>query len=79
MEKLVAGDIATIEGGKEYIAFSTATMDGKDYVYLMSNFKPLEIRFARQYLDNGVLKLEVVNDQTEKQRLLELFQVNNQQ
>ena len=48
MEKLEFGEVAVIDNGKEYIVFQTLEKDGKDYVYLVSNFKPLEVKFAVQ-------------------------------
>lgn len=74
MEKLKFGEIAVLEDGKEYICFSQLNSQGIDYVYLMSNFKPLDVKFAKQSIDGEELKLELVEDQEEKQRLLELFQ-----
>lgn len=39
----------------------------------MSNYKPLEIRFAKQVKNGEELKLEMVNDRNLKERLLELL------
>ena len=41
----------------------------------MSNFKPLEILFVKQYITEGTLKVEVVTDMDTKQKLLDLFDV----
>lgn len=40
----------------------------------MSNFKPLEVKFAKQIPDGDGIKLEIVTDQAEKEELLNLFQ-----
>ena len=77
MEKLEVGEIAVIEDNKEYIVFSRLNDNGFDYVYLMSNFKPLEIKFAKQILNGDNLELEIVSNKEEKQRLLTLFKQNN--
>jgi len=75
--KLNKGEIATLDNDKEYICVATLTDNGKDYVFLMSNFKPLEIRFAIQTLNaNNELELEIVNDESEKRHILELLQKN---
>ena len=73
MEKLEFGETAVLEDGKEYICFASLEENGVDYVYLVSNFKPLEVRFAKQILTDGVLQLEIVQDQELKQHLFELF------
>ena len=46
--KIEAGELITLSNNKEYVCFSTLEDNGVDYVYLMSNFKPLEIRFGIQ-------------------------------
>ena len=74
MEKLEFGEVAVIDNGKEYIVFQTLEKDGKDYVYLVSNFKPLEVKFAVQEIVDGELLLRVVESQEEKEQLLEEFQ-----
>lgn len=74
MEKLEFGETAVLENGKEFICFKTLTEDGIDYVYLVSNYKPLEVRFAKQVIINGELLLEIVEDQELKEHLLEAFQ-----
>lgn len=74
MEKLEFGEVVVLENGKEYIVFSKANVDGVDYVYLMSNFKPLDIMFAKQIIDGDELKLDIVSNKEEKEKLLKMFQ-----
>ncbi len=73
MEKLVFGETAVLENGKEYVCFANLEENGIDYVYLVSNSKPLEVRFAIQILTNGTLQLEIVEEPALKQHLLDLF------
>ena len=73
MEKLEFGETAVLENGKEYICFANLEEDGNDYVYLVSNFKPLEVRFAKQIISNNELLLEIVQEQSLKEHLLEAF------
>ena len=73
MEKLEFGETAVLEDGKEYVCFASLEENGIDYVYLVSNFKPLEVRFAKQVITDEELLLEIVHDQTLKEHLLELF------
>ena len=77
MEKVETGEIIELDNGKEYICFSTLQDEGKEYIFLMSNFKPLEIRFARQYEQDGEILLEIVGDRATKERLLALFKAKH--
>ena len=58
MEKLSFGEIAILENNKQYV---------------MSNFKPIEVVFAKQIQVDGELRLEPVTDQRVKEALLEEF------
>lgn len=73
MDKLVFGETAVLEDGTEYVCFAQLEENGVDYVYLVSNVKPLKVRFASQRIVNGQLQLEIVQDQELKLHLLELF------
>ena len=73
MEKIEFGETIELEDGREFICFGQIEENGNDYVYLMSNYKPLEIRFAKQVKSGEELKLEMVNDRNLKERLLELL------
>lgn len=72
--KIETGEIITLDNNKEYICFSTLNHEGKDYVYLMSNFKPLEIKFGEQILEDGEITIRIINEQKEKEEVLSLFQ-----
>ena len=76
MEKLTFGETAVLDNGKEYICFSQVIDNGEDYVYLVSNFKPVEVCFAKQEIVDGNLVLKLVNNQEKKEHLLELLQNN---
>jgi len=68
--KVENGEIIKLDNGKEYICFSSLEDKGTNYIYLISNFKPLEIRFAKVFDDES---LEIINNQEEKQKVFELF------
>ena len=76
--KIEAGEIIKLSDNKEYICFSTLQDGGIDYVYLMSNFKPLEIRFGIQRIVENEIQIEVINNLEQKQKVLKLFQENGQ-
>lgn len=75
MEKLEFGETAVMEDGKEYVCFGQIEEDGADYVYLVSNSKPLEVRFAKQMVVDNAVQLEIVEDKDLKLRLYELFKM----
>lgn len=76
MDLLEVGEIAELEDGKEFICIAKKELNGRSYVYLMSNYKPLEVRFATQYIENGELKIMIVESHEEKVKLLSLFGQN---
>lgn len=76
--KIVEGEIITLSNNKEYICLKTLTDNDIDYIYLMSNFKPLEIKFARQNIVDGEIEITIINNQEEKEKLLKLFQASVQ-
>lgn len=71
--KLEVGEIITLDNNKEYICFSKINDNGIDYVYLMSNFKPIEIKFAVEKIVNEEIELEIINDSKQKQYVYNLF------
>ena len=74
---LEKGEIIELDNGKEYICFSCLEDQNNRYIYLISNFKPLEIKFAKEIINNGEISLEIINQQSEKERLFKLFQEKN--
>lgn len=72
--KIETGEIITLNNNKEYICFSTINDNGRDYVYLLSNFKPLEVKFGEQFLEDGEINIRIINNLEEKQKVLSLFQ-----
>lgn len=68
------GEVVTLENNKEYICFSVLRHEEKDYVLLMSNFKPLEVRFAQQTDTPVGTQLTMVEDAGVRQALFALFQ-----
>lgn len=76
--KIEPGELIKLSNNKEYICFSTINDNGKDYVYLMSNFKPLEIKFGIQIITDNEIKIQIINNIEEKQKVLKLFQSQQQ-
>ena len=78
MDKLKAGEVCELDNGKEYIVFSLIEYNGYDYVYLMSNFKPLEVRFAKQIVGDNDFSIEIINNHDQKVEVLQMFQEVNE-
>ena len=68
------GEIITLSNNKEYICFSSLDYEGRHYICLISDFKPLEIKFGIQTIENNEISIEIINDQKEKEKVLSLFQ-----
>lgn len=71
--KLTDGEVIKLSNNKEYICVKTIVIEGKDYLILMGNFRPLEIKFAEQILDGTKINIRIVENQEEKVKLLEIF------
>ena len=69
------GDIIEIKN-KEYVIYAIIEKDNNKYYYLMSNFKPVEILFAKNTGIDGDDKLLLINDQQEKIQVFDLFKTN---
>lgn len=69
---LEEGQIISIDNN-EYICISSREYKNEIYYFLMSNFKPVDVKFAKKIQDNNEIKLEIINNNEQKQILLELF------
>lgn len=67
------GEILTLDNNKEYICLAIKNYNEANYLLLLSNFKPVEIRFAKEIINVENIELEIVNKQEEKLALMELF------
>lgn len=74
MEKLKVGEVAVLDDGREFICFDCLEEDGVNYAYLISNFKPLEVKFVIQNQSDSGLELEVINEKDKKEYLYKVFQ-----
>lgn len=72
------GQIVLLEDNKEYICVQNIIKDNENFLYLVSNFKPLEVRFAKQIQNSNDFSLEIINNKDQKIELLKLFQNNSE-
>lgn len=68
------GEILTLENNKEYICLAVKDYKAANYLLLLSNFKPVEIRFAKEIIVDNQVELEIINKQEEKLELMQIFQ-----
>ena len=73
MEKITTGETITLTNGHKYLVFATAFLDGKDYIYLISEDQPVEIRFAEQLIIDGKLDIRTLTDSAEKIKVFDAF------
>ena len=64
------GEIIELDD-KEYIIYSIIQDGEKYYYYLMSNFKPIDMKFATDGDEEGTMN--VVVEEQEKLRVFDLF------
>ena len=73
MKRLDIGETIVLEDQKEFICFQRIQDEGKEYVFMMSNSKPLEVFFAEEIQEGDTMRLEKVADPEKKRRLMQLF------
>ena len=59
------GQVISLNDNKEYIVVSKINLHNINYVYLMTNSKPLEIMIATEKLVNGDIVLDEVKNNEE--------------
>lgn len=77
--KLTDGEIIMLNDQKEYICVKCFNLNNKDYILMMSNFKPLEIKFAEQIINDNKIDIRIINNQEEKTKIMEFvkdFNIN---
>lgn len=66
------GDIIEINN-KEYVIYAIIKQENNVYYYLISNFKPVEILFAKNTGIEEKDELTLINEQQEKIKVFDLF------
>lgn len=78
MEKIAINGTVTLDNGKEFYCFQVLDYKDTSYIYLISTFTPVEVRFAKQKMIDGQLQTTIIDDKEEKLFALKLFQNNHQ-
>ena len=68
------GEIIEVKG-QRYICFKIIEFEGDIFTYLISEKKPIDMKFAKQiFVDGEDTKLEIIGDFYEKEKALSLLQ-----
>ena len=68
------GELITLNDGKEYICVDSINIGEEHCLFLLSNFKPLEIMVVKQIIsDTDNSRLETVSDIELKKEILKKF------
>lgn len=71
-EVIHKGDVIELEG-KNYVCFAVTEYEGTIFVYLITETKPFEMKFAKEVFGEST-KLEIIGDFYEKEKALSLLQ-----
>ena len=74
MEKIAINGTVTLDNGKEFYCFQVLDYENASYIYLISTTTPIEVRLAKQVVENGILETAIISDKEEKLFALKLFQ-----
>lgn len=70
------GEIIEVEG-KNYVCFAVVEYESELFVYLITEDRPFEMKFAKEVFDDSdEIKLTIIGDFYEKEKALSLLQRN---
>lgn len=70
---LEVGEIVKLDNDKEYIVVNTISLHNLRYVFLISNFKPLDIVIATEKIKDERIVLEEIKNNDELDYVLSQF------
>lgn len=73
------GQIIKLEDNKEYIVINKMSVHSVNYIYLITNSKPLEIMIATEKIEDGKLVLKEIKDNDELDYVLSQFALNKEE
>lgn len=76
---LDVGEIVKLDNNKEYIVINTISLRNTRYVFLISNFKPLDIVIAIEKIKDEDIVLEEVKTPEELDYILSQFVLTNEE
>ena len=72
--QLEDGQIITLDNDKDYIVVKKIICDGIEYVYLITDKKPIEVLVVKSQLVDGDIVLTVVDSKEELDKIINLFE-----
>ena len=76
---LEVGEIVKLDNDKEYIVVNIMNLHNIRYVFLISNFKPLDIVIATEKIKDEDIVLEEIKDNTELDYVLSRFALSKEE
>lgn len=76
MSKVKSGELITLENGEEYNCVSAIVEEGTRYLYLITNKRPIKVKFAKQSVNKNDSLITLIGRKEEKEKVLKLFQGN---
>lgn len=73
MEKIKAGELIKLENNKEYICFYELEDNNTNYLYLVTQTKPIEVKFAKYNLNDTDDSITIIGNKNEKKYIYDLF------
>lgn len=73
---LEVGQIIKLDDDKEYIVINKMNVHSVNYVYLITNSKPLEIMIATEKIEDGKFVLKEIKDNDELDYVLSQFSLS---
>ena len=73
MEKIKVGELLRLENDKEYICFYELEDNGTNYLYLATQTKPIEVKFAKYKINENNDSLTIIGNKAEKKYIYDLF------
>ncbi len=73
MDNIMMGEIIELDNGKKYLCFDQIKENDYTYLYLITPNSPVEVKFAKQTINNNDSKITIIGKKEEKQYVLDLF------
>lgn len=74
MNNVKMGEIIELDNGKKYLCFDQIKENEFNYLYLITTTNPVEVKFAKQNINNNDSNIIIIGTKEEKKYVLELFQ-----
>ena len=73
-DQMIESGEAIVVDGIEYLCFDKIELDNKQYLYLITTDEPNDVCFGEQIQDENELKVRIIGNKAEKQKLIKAMQ-----